>query len=226
MRRLSAFAGVIASMWLALGTLAGPFVAAESTAAEVARALQQKYDGIRDFSANFVQSYTGGVLKKTLEERGKLVVKKPGRMRWDYSSPDTKQFVSDGSKTYFYVPADKQVFVASLPADESVSARILFLAGKGNIVRDFTASLVALPPRAPAGSRALKLVPKNAQADFEWLMLFVDPQTLALRGLASTDAQGGTSTFSFTNVKENTGVSEKMFDFPIPRGVEVISDGR
>jgi outer membrane lipoprotein carrier protein len=221
-----ALAGAIACAWLALGTLSHPSAALEPTAAEVARALQQKYDTVRDFSANFVQSYTGGVLKKTLDERGKLLVKKPGKMRWDYASPDTKQFVSNGDKTYFYVPADKQVYVASLPADDSISTRILFLAGKGNIVRDFTASFVPLPARAPAGSRALKLVPKNAQADFEWLMLFVDPETLALRGLASTDAQGGTSSFSFTNVKENTGVSDKLFDFAMPRGVEVIHDGR
>lgn len=226
MRRHPALAAAIACAWLALGALAHPSRAAEPSAAEVARALQQKYDLIRDFSANFVQSYTGGVLKKTLDERGKLLVKKPGKMRWDYTSPDTKQFVSNGVKTWFYVPADKQVFVASLPADDSISTRILFLAGKGNIVRDFNPSLVPLPPRAPAGSRALKLVPKNAQADFEWLMLFVDPETLALRGLASTDAQGGTSTFSFTNVKENTGVSDKPFDFQMPRGVEVIPDGR
>src|SRR5262245_3757273 len=147
MRPRYALAGVVACAWLGLGMLQRPSGAAEPTAGEVARALQQKYDGIRDFSADFVQSYTGGVLRKTLTERGKLVVKKPGKMRWDYASPDAKQFVSNGTKTYFYVPADKQVIVASLPADDSVSTRILFLAGKGNIVRDFTASLVPLPDR-------------------------------------------------------------------------------
>lgn len=200
---------------------------AESTASELAAALQQKYDRIRDFSADFIQSYTGGVLKKKLTaERGSLWVKKPGKMRWDYKSPEVKEFVSDGMKTYFYVPEDKQVFVASLPADDSVSTRILFLAGKGNLARDFTPSLVAVPAGVPAGSRALKLIPKTAQADFEWLMLFVDPATLALRGLASTDAQGGTSTFLFNNVKENVGVPEKLFDFKMPKGVDLISDGR
>jgi len=201
--------------------------AADPTAAELAAALQQKYDRIRDFSADFIQSYTGGVLKKKLTaERGSLWVRKPGKMRWDYKSPEVKEFVSDGNKTYFYVPEDKQVFVASLPADDSVSTRILFLAGKGNLTRDFTPSLVALPTGAPPGSRALKLVPRAAQADFEWLMLFVDPATLALRGLASTDAQGGTSTFTFNNVKENVGVSDKVFVFKMPRGVDLISDGR
>jgi outer membrane lipoprotein carrier protein len=200
---------------------------AEPMAAEFATALQQKYERIRDFSASFVQSYAGGVLKKKLgDERGTVWVKKPGKMRWDYKTPDQKQLVSDGTRTYFYIPEDKQVYVASLPADDSVSARILFLAGKGNLARDFTPTLVALPVGAPAGSKALKLVPHAAQADFEWLMLFVEPGTLSLRGLASTDAQGGTSTFVFNNVKENVGISDTLFEFKMPRGVELIPDGR
>jgi len=221
--------GTIPLIAAVIGALvvAPPVRTAEPTAAEFATALQQKYDRIRDFSASFIQSYTGGVLKKKLgEERGTLWVKKPGKMRWDYKTPDEKQLVSDGIKTYFYIPEDKQVYVASLPTDDSVSARILFLAGKGNLVRDFTPSLVASPAGAPSGSKTLKLVPRAAQADFEWLMLFIEPGTLALRGLASTDAQGGTSTFVFNNVKENIGISEKLFEFKMPRGVELIPDGR
>ena len=214
---------------VALGALvlATPVRSAEPTAAELAVALQQKYERVKDFSASFVQSYTGGVLKRKLsDERGTLWVKKPGKMRWDYKSPDEKQFVSDGIKTYFYIPEDKQVYVASLPADDSVSTRILFLAGKGNLARDFTPSLIGLPAGAPAGAKALKLVPKQAQADFEWLMLFVDPASLALRGLASTDAQGGTSTFLFNNVKENVNIPENTFVFKMPSGVDLITDGR
>jgi len=221
--RTSAIAAVFG---LLVGT-SQPTRAAEPTPVEVATALQQRYERIKDFSADFVQSYLSGVLKrKRSDERGTLWVKKPGKMRWDYKTPEKKEFVSDGLKTYFYVPENKQVFVASLPADDSVSARILFLAGKGNLARDFTPSLVAPPGGAPAGSRVLKLVPKAAQADFEWLMLFLDPATLALRGLASTDAQGGTSTFLFNNVKENVGVPDSLFVFKMPNGVELIADGR
>ena len=55
-------------------------------------------------------------------------------------------------------------------------------------------------------------------------MLAVDPGTLALRGLVTIDAQGGKSSFSFTNLKENVGVADKAFEFKIPRGVDVVSD--
>ena len=200
-----------------------PGQAAEQTAPELAAALQKKYDGIKDFSADFTHAYEGGVLRKQITERGHLLVKKPGKMRWDYSAPDQKQFVSDGAKMYSYLPQDKQVIVSTVPADDEAGTPTLFLAGKGNLTRDFTPSLVAAPATAPAGSRALKLVPKMKQNDYEWLTLVVDPSTLAIRGLVTTDAQGGTSSFSFTNLKENVGLTDKEFAFKIPRGVDVIT---
>src|SRR5712671_3166659 len=144
--------------------------AADSTAPELAAALQRKYDGIKDFSADFTHVYEGGVLRKQITERGHLLVKKPGKMRWDYTTPETKQFVSDGVEMYSYIPQDKQVIVATVPPDEEAPTPTLFLAGKGNVTRDFTPSLVDLPPGMPAGSRALKLIPRAKQRDYDWLV--------------------------------------------------------
>ena len=197
--------------------------AASATAPELAAALQRKYDGVKDFSADFSHTYQGGVLHKQITERGRLLVKKPGKMRWDYSTPETKQFISDGVKMYSYIPQDKQVIVASVPSDEDAPTPTLFLAGKGNVTRDFTPSLVDAPAGMAAGSRALKLVPKAKQRDYDWLVLVLDPASLALRGLLTVDAQGGTSSFSFTNLKENTGMADKEFAFKIPRGVDVVT---
>jgi outer membrane lipoprotein carrier protein len=197
--------------------------AADSTAPELAASLQRKYDGIRDFSADFTHTYEGGVLRKQITERGHMLVKKPGKMRWDYTTPEPKQFVSDGVKMYSYIPEDKQVIVASVPPDEEAPTPTLFLAGKGNVTRDFTPSLVDAPPGAPAGSRALKLVPKAKQRDYDWLVLVLDPATLSIRGLQTVDAQGGKSSFSFANLKENVGLADKDFVFKIPRGVDVVT---
>jgi outer membrane lipoprotein carrier protein len=196
---------------------------AETTAAELAQALQKKYDGIKDFSTDFTHAYEGGVLHKQITERGHLLVKKPGKMRWDYSAPDEKQFISDGVKMYSYIPQDKQVMVTSVPPMDEAGTPTLFLAGKGNLTRDFTATLADTPAGMPAGSRALKLVPRARQQDYDWLVLVVDSASLALRGLVTVDAQGGKSSFSFANLKENVGLADKEFAFKIPRGVDVIS---
>ena len=195
---------------------------AEQTAAELAAALQRKYDGIKDFSADFTHAYEGGVLRKRITERGHLLVKKPGKMRWDYSAPERKQFVSDGAKMYSYLPQDKQVIESDVPPEDQAGTPTLFLAGRGKLTRDFTPSLVDAPPGMAAGSRALKLVPKARQQDYDWLILVLDPATLAIRGLVTVDGQGGKSSFSFTNLKENIGLADKEFAFKMPRGVDVI----
>ena len=64
-------------------------------AADVAGALQRKYDSVKDFSASFTQTYEGGVLRRKSSEAGTVFVKKPGKMRWDYTGPEKKLFVSD-----------------------------------------------------------------------------------------------------------------------------------
>src|SRR5437868_7830375 len=198
-------------------------IAPDRTAPELAQALQKKYDTIKDFSADFVHTYEGGVLRKQITERGRLLVKKPGKMRWDYTDPEKKSFVSDGVKMYSYIPQDKQVIVSSVPRDDEASTPALFLAGKGSLTRDFSPSLVDAPSTMPPGSRALKLVPKARQPDYDWLTLVVDPASLDIRGLQTIDAQGGKSSFSFTNLKENVGIADKEFAFKIPRGVDVVN---
>ena len=193
------------------------------TPAELATALQKKYDTIKDFSADFVHAYEGGALRKQITERGRLLIKKPGKMRWEYNAPDQKVFVSDGVKMYSYIPQDKQVIVSNVPAQDEAATPTLFLAGKGNLIRDFNPAIVDVPKGMTPGSLALKLVPKSKQRDYDWLVLVVDPASLDLRGLVTIDAQGGISSFSFGNLKINTSPADKEFAFKIPRGVDVVS---
>lgn len=193
-------------------------------AAELARNVQRKYEQVRDFSATFEHAYEGGVLKRKVTERGTVLVKKPGMMRWTYTAPEKKEFVSDGRKLYSYVPDDKQVIVSTVPPADQASSPALFLAGKGNILRDFTPSIVTVPGMG-ADEVALKLVPATPQRDYDWIVLVLDKASLQIRRLVTTDSQGGTSTFVFTQLRENIGLPDKAFAFTIPRGVDVITDG-
>src|SRR5262245_7076968 len=67
-----------------------------SGAQDLAQALQRRYDTIKDFSADFVHTYRGGVLRKEIVERGRLLVKNPGKMRWEDAAPDAKHVVPHG----------------------------------------------------------------------------------------------------------------------------------
>ena len=196
---------------------------AKDTAEQLAARIQARYDTVRDFEADFVQSYQGGLLRTKTQEQGTVAIKRPGRMRWVYTKPERKEFVSNGERIYSYMPRDKQVIVSPMPAGEQTTPA-LFLTGRGHLVKDFTVSFIEVPGAA-TGALGLKLVPRKTDPEIESLTIAVDPASLQIRQLMALDRQGGQSTFTFTNMKENRNLSDKIFDFQVPRGVDVISSG-
>lgn len=213
---------VIAALLVAAGCVPARALAENPLAPDVlASRLQQRYEGISDFSADFTQTYRGGVLRTKTVERGTVQIKKPGKMNWLYTSPERKQFVSDGRKLYSYIPADRRVIVSDVPPSDRARTSALFLAGQGNIARDFTAMYTDSPI---AGGLALKLTPRRPEPDYEYLVVVVDPATLQIRGLVTRDRQGGESTLTFERLKENQRIPDRAFEFRVPRGVNVVTD--
>jgi len=190
----------------------------------LAAKVQQRYNGIKDIQGDFVQTYEGGVLRTKTTERGSVSIKRPGKMRFTYTKPEKKEFVSDGNRLYAHMIADKQVIVSPAPGPDQGDIPAMFLAGQSDLARDYTPSFTPLPGAA-AGLVTLKLVPKKSNADYESIGIGVDPKTLQIQFLTAVDTQGGRSSFSFTNLKENQGLSDKQFEFRIPRGVDVVTNG-
>ena len=190
----------------------------------LAARVQQRYNGIKDISGDFVQTYEGGVLRTKTTERGTIAIKRPGRMRFVYTKPEKKEFVSDGNRLYAHMVADKQVIVSAAPGPDQGDIPAMFLAGQSDLARDYTPSFTALPGAAP-GLLTLKLVPRKPSTEYESIGIGVDPKTLQIQFLTAVDTQGGRSSFAFTNLKENLGMSDKQFEFRIPRGVDVVTNG-
>jgi outer membrane lipoprotein carrier protein len=190
----------------------------------LAAKVQQRYNGIKDFQGDFVQTYEGGVLRTKTTERGTLAIKRPGRMRFTYTKPERKEFVSDGTRLYTHLVADKQVIVSPAPAADEGDIPAMFLAGQSDLARDYIPTFTALPGAA-MGLVTLRLVPKKPSAEYESLGIGLDPKTLQIQFLTAVDKQGGRSSFTFTNLKENRGLADKEFEFRIPRGVDVVTNG-
>ena len=77
---------------------------------------------------------------------------------------------------------------------------------------------------ASQNHHALRLVPYEQQADYEWLIIEIDRKNLQINGLITGDKQGGTSRFSLDNIKENIGLTKETFTFNIPDKVDVIGN--
>lgn len=190
----------------------------------LAAKVQQRYNGIKDISGDFVQTYEGGVLRTKTTERGTIAIKRPGRMRFVYTKPEKKEFVSDGNRLYAHMVADKQVIVSPAPGPDQGDIPAMFLAGQSDLAHDYTPTFTPLPGAAP-GLLTLKLVPRKPSTEYESIGIGVDPKTLQIQFLTAVDTQGGRSSFAFTNLKENLGMSDKQFEFRIPRGVDVVTNG-
>ena len=157
-------------------------------ASDVAGALQRKYDSIKDFTASFTQAYEGGVLRRKASESGTVSVKKPGKMRWDYTSPEKKLFVSDGQTMFLYFPNEKQVMKNAVPGQDQATSAVLFLMGKGNITRDFNVRW------AEGGSDTtyrLRLDPKTRQTEYRLARNHRRPRVPAHRRIDGGRRPGG-----------------------------------
>lgn len=206
---------IVTAAWMTAGAML--LAQTTPTAADLTKRLQARYDTIRDFSGEFTQTFQGLLVRRATTESGKILLKKPSRVRFTYSAPEKKEFIADGFRFYSYYPKNRMGSEAPLPKANEGSTALLFLAGHGNLSRDFTPSMAATQPE---GEWHLRLVPKTPQADFNTLTLIVDRATLVLRGFVTVDDQG-TNTIRFKNLKENTGIKDDAFYFQFPPGTEI-----
>lgn len=191
----------------------------ESAAAIVAR-VQKYYDATKDLKAKFDQQLTS-VSQRPQKASGEVWLKKPGKMRWDYATPEKKLMVSDGTTLWVYVPDDEQAFKQSL-SGQALPAQVSFLLGEGKLDKEFDASVTKVDGLGP-DEVALKMVPKVGTAAYRYLVFVVDAKTGQVRRTIIYDQQGGTNTLSFSDVQQNKGVDDGKFKFAPPAGTRILT---
>ena len=186
---------------------------------QLIRGLQSRYSRLVSLSADFTQIYTapGG---RTRRETGQMLLKKPGKMRWNYTTPEPKLFISDGRMMYEYVPAERLATRVKVRESADLRAPFMFLLGRGDLRRDFSRIEFSGEAPARAGSRVLQLLPKRNE-EFRALIVEVDPASLRIERLSIIDQRGGRSDFLFSNMQENVSAGDQEFVFHAPEGVEV-----
>ena len=185
-------------------------------ARSVIERLERRQRGVVDIVAGFTQTYRSGALGHEIVERGELRLKRPGRMRWEYKTPDVKLLVADGEKFFFYVPADRQVTVTAQSDQHSVAA--VLLTGRTSLLEEFSA---AADSGAAPGLVRVRLTPRKQAQDVDHVLVDVDAEA-RIRSIHVVDSQNNTSRFDFVDIRENTGIPDRLFRFETPKGVEVI----
>jgi outer membrane lipoprotein carrier protein len=114
------------ALWVSLAVL--PVQAADVDLNGLLKGIEQRYNKAKTLQVQFNETYSvQGRARKS--ESGSLTLRKPGRMRWDYTAPAGKLFLSDGKDVYLYTPDAHRVEKMKLKESEDMHAPMAFLLG-------------------------------------------------------------------------------------------------
>jgi outer membrane lipoprotein carrier protein len=186
------------------------------TAHELAQRVDRHYNQLRSLKAGFTESYEGLGMRRA--ESGTLLLLKPGRMKWDYSSPAGKLFLLDGKFAWFYSRGDSQV--QRIPAKELDDLRspLRFLLGHTELEKELDNLTLATDA---GGHFTLTGQPKGQEKRVSRLSLTVTADG-TITGIEIEEADGALTRFSFSSEELNAPVSAETFHFTPPPGVPVV----
>ncbi len=205
-------AGVV--LWCGVASAAStPALDAKSLAARV----DQHYNHLSSLKASFSESYQGMGMQRS--ESGTLLLRKPGRMRWDYTSPAGKLFLLDGKYAWSYTQGDPQV--QRLPAKQLDDLRspLRFLLGHTQLQREFDHLTLGA---APGGLFTLTGQPKGQQNRIAHVTLTVTAEGV-ITGIEVVEADGAATRFTFSHEQPDAPIPASAFHFTPPAGVPVVS---
>ena len=186
--------------------------------ADLVANMERAYAGLDDVQADFTQIASSQALSRKVMEKGHLVLKRPGLMRFEYQTPEEKLFVNRDGTSYFYVPADNQVIEASSSGPSQYGIDGLMLDGDPRFSENY--SIREIEPDA-AGRRQLRFEPRR-ETDFDHALVSIDEHDLIARRIVIVDRAGNTTEYLFDHLRFNGGVERAVFDWTPPAGVEIV----
>lgn len=219
-------------LWIFAVAAIGMRPASHRDAKDVVRALESRYHHAVTLKATFFERYSdgnGGVSA----ESGTVYFSRPGRMRWEYESPEHKLFIVDGTNVWFYVPADRTASRAKIKDSSDWRTPLALLTGKTDFSRlcrtiDLVdAATKGKPDDRPitTGDTMLHCVPRNqspgSEGDVSDVLLESDPAAHLVRLLIRQPGNLETE-FRFGNWEENLPIPEAKFHFEPPPDVAVV----
>jgi outer membrane lipoprotein carrier protein len=182
----------------------------------MAQRVDQHYNKLHSLRAGFTESYDGLGVKRS--ESGTLLLEKPGRMRWDYASPEGKLFLLDGKYAWFYAKGDPHVQRMKAKDLDDLRSPLRFLLGHTQLEKEF--NQLTLKPTAN-GEFTLTGVPKGQENRIARVTLTVRTDG-AIMGIQIEETDGAMTQFVFTNEMANAAVPAGAFRFVAPAGVPVV----
>jgi outer membrane lipoprotein carrier protein len=191
---------------------------AESSDQQVLDAVQSQYEKILTFEADFTQRSYVKMMSQTQDVKGRVQIKKPGKMRWVYGAPETQILISNEKILWLYVPDEGQATKVPVESIYSSNTPALFLAGRGKLTHAFDVESVNQEDK----NIIITLVPKSAEQGLARLVLQADKNNYQIIGSTVYDKLGNKTKIRFNRIQVNHKISEEQFQFKTPPGVEIL----
>jgi outer membrane lipoprotein carrier protein len=185
---------------------------------EALDAIQKQYESVKTITAQFVQKSYVKTMNQTLEARGVVQIKKPGKMKWVYNAPEPQVLVSNDKVLWLYIPDEGQVTKVPVESIYSSNTPALFLAGKGKLIDSFNVVTVS----NEKGRITVVLIPKEEDNSVDRLALVANSKSYQIVGSTVYDKLGNRTEINFSDIRVNEKVPESTFLFKIPEGVELL----
>lgn len=203
-------------------TLTSTFAKAEEALQSVISKVQVRYEATSDFKADFEQKTQIKGFSTPITYKGKIYIKKPGMLRWDYSEPSKHQIYVNNDKVIYYIPEHKQAMAGLLSEDIGTETPTHLLSGLARIDKDFDVSFEDEIKDGKAGGALLRLVPKDQRTELSKILIELDPKRYFITRVILFEKTGNSSTFNFTKIEANTGIKDDLFVFAPPKDVEMV----
>jgi outer membrane lipoprotein carrier protein len=189
---------------------------AQSSAADaIIRKVDDHYNHLSSLRADYTEHYAGMGLDRT--ETGTLLLKKPGRMRWNYTAPAGKVFILDGKFGWFYTPGDNQATRIPARKLDDLRSPLRFLLGHTQLQKEL--DNLAVTPDGP--DFRITGIPKGMAQRVKLLSLTVTA-TGTIEKMRLEEVDGSVTEFTFTAVHEGLDIPNSTFRFTAPPGVDVV----
>ena len=192
----------------------------------VVKQLQARYEKTTDLQADFAQKTKIEGFERPVTSTGKVYIKKPGRLRWDYLDPATEQIYVSQDDVKVYVPEHKQVLVGKLTQMAASKAPLELLQGAAKLDESYEIGPTTGKDRGVGGMPLITLIPKTKEQEYaqnlQKIVVEVFPKTYFIRTVSLHEISGNVAVFEFSNLKPNLGLGNEVFDFKTPSDAEVV----
>lgn len=183
----------------------------------ILKEVEKRYTGSQ-FAAEFLQESTIKTMEITDFASGRLYVRYPGMMRWEYEKPERQVIITDGKKLWIYRPQDNLVMVGNAPVFFRDGKGASFLSDISLVRKKFK---ITLAQAEGEYLYELKLKPIEGTLNISEIRLYVTPRSYNIARIVTLNDYGDDTRIDLVNPQFAVNLEPSLFSFDIPPGADV-----